>query len=177
MSTVPISDCRCDRVTHGTNGCSPGEGVDGHHSSKAGFMLRREASASKGGHVRRVLSSKNGLPFVPADVTTAHAQPKLDRTVHWKSPGRGCNCNNLFAIRAASPSVTRQPAFLNHTRFCAQHRCARRNWSTRFRRQPSRCGRPGGSGRGQRRAPAKWEPRLIDHPSRFDSARDDLVHR
>jgi hypothetical protein len=51
---------------------------------------------------------------VPADVTTAHAQPKLDRRVYWKSPGRRCNCNNPFAIRAASPSVARQRAVLNH---------------------------------------------------------------
>ena len=63
-----------------------GEEPVGHHAFEGRPIVRREACASKGGrffskggHLLRVSLRMNRPPFVPVDVTTANAQPKLER--------------------------------------------------------------------------------------------------
>jgi hypothetical protein len=87
-----VSDRLSDRGIHASNVRSPGEGPVGHHASKGGRFVRREASASKGGrffskggHLRRVLPSKNRPRFVPdmrssdeISVHLTHGQPATD---------------------------------------------------------------------------------------------------
>lgn len=94
--------------------------------------LRREGSPSKGGsHLRREADLFEGrasvarppfeewVPFVPADATTAHPQPKREKGSNaTESPGPRCNRGNRFAIRAARSTVTRQRAVLNHAPAC-----------------------------------------------------------
>ena len=82
-----VSDRLSDRGTHASNGRSPGEGPVGHHASKGGRFVRREASASKGGrffskggHLPRVLPSNESASLrAGRRDDTANAQPKLER--------------------------------------------------------------------------------------------------